>query len=184
MYSAILLCTQTHCTMHTHEVQRKIPAFSFTDTMVGLTLTQCHQYRRFSSVWREQFSDWIWQEERLKSITEVWGWNSRSLVLCMRKRGFHACWLWGMERSWDQHLPNAESRKGDRQWEDQTNWQEQVKFCYASPGRKLRLQFQLWLAASGGVWAKALRGLFFPFFSSLAKHIIVGLLFIQHASVQ
>ena len=86
--------------------------------------------------WRGMFSDWIWRRGDLGHHAEVWGGNSRSQVLCMRKHAFRTCWVWRVEQSWDQRLQNAESGKVDRQREDQTSKQEQMNLCHDSTGWK------------------------------------------------
>ena len=109
--------------------------------------------------WRETFSDRIWRRGDLGHHAEVWGGNSRSQVLCMRKHAFHICWVWCVEQSWDQRLQNAESGKVDRQREDQRSKQEQMNLCYDSTGWKSCTQSELGLATNAEIWAKALHGL-------------------------
>ena len=50
--------------------------------------------------WRETFSNWIWRRGDLGHHAEVWGGNSRSQVLCMRKHAFHICWVWAAMRAY------------------------------------------------------------------------------------
>ena len=100
-----------HTTRITQNIQiyRKLSALF--NTLVGLTVKVIST----DAFWRGMFSDWIWRRGDLRHHAEVWGGNSRSQVLCMRKHAFHTCWVWGMEQSWDQHLQNAESGKVDRE---------------------------------------------------------------------
>ena len=113
-----------------HRIYTKLSALL--NTLVGLTVKVVST----APFWRGMFLDWIRRPGDLGHHAEVWGGNSRSLVLCMRKHAFHTCWVWCVEQSWDQRLQNAESGKVDIQREVQISKQEQMNLCYDSTGWK------------------------------------------------